>query len=413
MKYLFALLIIPLLVPANAYAQIEIDYDNCVVMSAPENFYWPFEVITRHDPAIAQRITDRHVNAPNAQIAIDKPQSDKAEDATWVSFKNSANVTANWEVQVDLEYMSETQEDREVMIEMYSNNKRIANHKIMQDGKSFCIVYNLVVSNPPHDWTDEEILEVSSALTNDEFKATQKEMKKNTEAIENNTRFDNVQTAVLAGLAVAIIVGGWKARDRIKVENKLLRYEREQLEEARMNLEMNDDYRNLKILNGLQHMQIEKNRIYQDVINMIQVAFSKKDEDPVELAKEVFEDIQKKQHLVQNPIEPSDSKYIPGPVEFDLPDDYDPLEDSPGLKKRISQIKSKLPFVGSKEKTFEEYTEDYLWQELENYESKAEQTNHLKKIWDERIKVAHNDPSGVASREIEVIRKVWQELIEQ
>ncbi len=412
-KIVFVILIaLIMLIPATAFAQtIDINYDECTVISAPSGFYWPFEVVTRHDPAIAQRITDKHANAPNAQLAIEKPQTDKAEDATWISFKNSANQTANWEIQLDLEYLSETVEDREIIIEMYSNNQKVANHKLFQDGKNFCIVYNLIVSNPPHDWTDEEILQVSSQLTKDEFSAVQKEIAKNNVVIGDSSRFDNIQTLVLGGLGVLLIVGSWKARDRIKVENKLIRYEREQLEEARATLEMNDDYRNLKINQGLEKMTIEKNRIYQDVISMVQLAFAKKDDGPTITASLPFEQsttIINAVGPIHTSSDPSDSNYIPGPVEFDAPGVTE--KPQPGLTNRLSFIKSKLPFQ-SKDKSFEEYTEEYLIQELDEFDSKVDKVKQLKKMWDDRIKVAQSDPSGVASREVEVIRKVWMDLL--
>ena len=415
MKFLILLFVPLLIIPASAFAQsIDIDYDNCMVVASPDVFYWPFEVVTRHDPAIAQRITDKHANAPNAQLAIDKPQTDKAEEATWISFKNSANQTANWEVQLDLEYLSETTEDREIIVEIYSNNKNVQNLKLFQDGKNFCIVYNLIVSNPPHNWTDEEILQVSAQLTKDEFTSITKEIAKNNVVIGDNSRFDNIQTLVLGGLAVAIIVGGWKARDRIKVENKLIRYEREQLEEARLTLEMNDDYRNLKIKEGLALMAIEKNRIYQDVIDIVQLAETKR-HGPVELAKDTFEKIERPYPYDRkttpdefSALEPGNPLYIPGPVEYDIADDNE--KPTPGLKKRLGEMKSKLPFA-KKEKSFEEYTEDYLYQELDQFDTKVDKVKHLKQLWDERIKVANSEPLGIAGREIEVIRKVWQDLL--
>jgi hypothetical protein len=395
---------------------IDIDYDNCMVIASPNNFYWPFEVKTTHDPAIGQRITDKHPNAPNAQLAIDKPQTDKAEEATWISFKNFANQTATWEVQLDLEYLSESTENREVIVDMYSNNQQVNHIKLLQDGKNFCIVYNLQVTNPPHVWTDEEILSVSSSLTKDEFSANQREIAKMNVIVGDGQRFDNIQTAVLIGFAVVILVGSYKARDRIKVELKLIRFEREQLEEARLTLTMNDDYRNLKIKQGLLNMNIEKNRIYQDVISMFQVAFAKKDDGPLELAKDTFEKlpgtvIQPGHDIIQgnnmNWNDPSHPDYMPLPVEYDEQEE----PEQPGIKERLSEIKDKLPFVGTKEKSFEEYTEDYLNTELEQFDSSVDKVAHLKEIWDERIKEANKDPNGVASREIEVIRKVWQELL--
>ena len=289
---LVILISIIMIVPCASFADAQsrdIDYDNCMVVASPSNFYWPIEVVTRHDPAIAQRVTDKHANAPNAQIAIDKPQTAKAEEAPWISFKNSANQTANWEVQIDLEYLSESTDNREVLVEMYSNNQRVNDLKLFQDGKEFCIVYNLQVTNPPHEWTDDEIMSVSASLTKDEFSSVQREIAKNNVVIGDASRFDNIQTLVLGGVGVLLVVGSWKARDRIKVELKLVKFEREQLEDARLTLIMNDDYRNLKIKQGLLNMNIEKNRIYQDVISMFQVAFAKKDDGPLELAKDSYQ----------------------------------------------------------------------------------------------------------------------------
>ena len=164
------------------------------------------------------------------------------------------------------------------------------------------------------------------------------------------------------------------------------------------------------------NMNIEKNRIYQDVISMFQVAFAKKDDGPLELAKDTFEKlpgtvIQPGHDIIQgnnmNWNDPSHPDYMPLPVEYDEQEE----PEQPGIKERLSEIKDKLPFVGTKEKSFEEYTEDYLNTELEQFDSSVDKVAHLKEIWDERIKEANKDPNGVASREIEVIRKVWQELL--
>ena len=149
---------------------------------------------------------------------------------------------------------------------------------------------------------------------------------------------------------------------------------------------------------------------------MFQVAFAKKDDGPLELAKDTFEKlpgtvIQPGHDIIQgnnmNWNDPSHPDYMPLPVEYDEQEE----PEQPGIKERLSEIKDKLPFVGTKEKSFEEYTEDYLNTELEQFDSSVDKVAHLKEIWDERIKEANKDPNGVASREIEVIRKVWQELL--
>jgi|APSaa5957512535_1039671.scaffolds.fasta_scaffold00325_84 hypothetical protein len=477
-----------LLIPVGAFAQINIDYDNCMVVSSQQTFYWPFEVKTTHEPAIAQRITDRHANAPDAQIGIDKPQSSKAEDATWIAFRNSQNVTATWEVQLDLEYLHEKEERRWINVDIFSNNQNVQNLKLEHMGKTTCIVYNLQVTDPPHDWTDEEIIAVGASLTKDEFTSLKLEQSRNNKIVGDGQTFDNIQTVVFGGAVVMLILKGWKDRDKIKAELALIRWEREQLELARMALQMNDEYREVKVLQALKQMAIEKTRIYGDVIAMVQLGLSKgfneiekffvtpeeKIDDklipssPTDLAQVTFADMENPlccrcvfkssaqvsgkwycdEHLFElsqsrdppqdlhnvpnwctdhsckkysrwHPNEscifndPSDPEYIPAEfVEYDIFTEHDMIEpETPGLKERLGQIKSKLPFQKKEvDKSFEEYTEDYLREEIKDMESKDEQVKHLKVLWDKTLVESLKDPLGVASRELEVIRKVWKEV---
>lgn len=436
MKSLLLLFFIPLLFLPVANAQsLEIDYENCTVVSAPGMFYWPFEVITRHDPAIAQRITDKHVNNPSAQLAIGKPETTNPEEATWISFRSNTNATVTWEVQLDLEYLHESSENRDVIVEIYSNNMMVQKHNLFQTGKNFCIVYNLQVTNPPHNWTDDEIIAVSSELTKEQFAGIQKEISKSNVVVGDSSRFDNIQTLVLVGLAVAIVVGARRARDNIKSELALVRWEREQLEEARLSLNMNDDYRELKINEGIKKLEMVKTRTYAEVIDMVQTALSismskindyfvpiTDKADPYIVSEKLKPNLCENQNCKKvgmwHPnelctddylaLDPSDPNYMPTFVEYDLPDIPEP--ESPGIKNKIMNLSKKIPFVNKSEMTQEELTKQNILEQLEKFDSKHDKILELKKMWDARIKIIYDDKTGNVAKEVEIIREIWGEL---
>src|SRR3990167_2819168 len=204
-RYVFFLLLF-LLIPSYAYAQEEntnIEYDRCEYDMLNQNVYAPFYFHINHDPAISQVIKQRHDDNPNVSPFIRTPDITIPDEyPTWIEFGSSVNATATYEFQVDLGYKEQVDHARPIMIQLFSQGSLVNDKKIYQEDKIGCIAFKVFATQPPHQFTYEEILQIAKS----EFIGTTNQFALKID--DNTSKLESLNNiTVVLVLIFAIVVG--------------------------------------------------------------------------------------------------------------------------------------------------------------------------------------------------------------
>jgi len=185
--------------PASAQIFEDMNYDRCEVTKLHDYMYVPFGITVTHDPALAQKIIDYHPDNPVAQLskAVPENPSNDPSQATWITL--TSNSTANWFIQLSLDYAERSDEiPRKVIIEYKSRGIPVFIENLSHTGKSWCRIFEIRSAPAPHQFTEQEILSLAGQID----KADRNELKllqiENTNAIKG-------YTSVMGGIALVFI----------------------------------------------------------------------------------------------------------------------------------------------------------------------------------------------------------------
>jgi len=196
---LVVILLLSLLTPASAQ-QIEISREGCEIREFREKAYLPFRVHMQHDPALKQRITDTH-NDPASRWSEDIIERAEDEAPTNLSFFTES--TDDWVWQIELEYLRESSEPREIIIVYEAEGIKFMTERLFHDaGKYFCLIIDANLRPAPQTPTAQEALEIADKVARERIKTI----------TDSNVNLANqveraVDTNAVLSLAVVVIFG--------------------------------------------------------------------------------------------------------------------------------------------------------------------------------------------------------------
>lgn len=433
MKYTAIILMIivtTVIIPTANAQQIQINYEDCDVIGMSNRVYVPFEIRVEHESTIAQRVTDKHPDNPNAQLGVQRPERASAEDATWITLRSDE--VARWEIQLDLQYLIEKDDEREVTVKIFSKGQNILTQELSHSGKFYCLVFNLVTSEPPPpQLTDEQISEIAGQQFADELRTNNDNF---LELSSNYAFLSNViilLLLVVTGAIVFTVIENKRSKIRYNAMINDLAIEKEGFESATRAMERNDQYSQLKINDMINAFEDIGKNFYNKFNDLLAVALDMREKNikmyekyditcwicnnTVEVADAVNWGDGTLVHKKCREIHQKDSKKSK-PDNIPVPEKKTTLNVISDSLHKASKIKELIKHKSDnepKDKNSLEYAKYLIDNELKDIDSDADKDEKLSELWDKHYSKALDSPNSLDRKMIDVLKTLLDELREK
>lgn len=204
------------LVPLSVFGQeANINYDKCEYIMLHQNVYAPFYIHVNHDPAVAQTFKQRHDDNPTVVPFQRAPENIEAGQATWFEFGANNNATATYDFELGLEYAVPLSTPRVITVQLFSNNNIMMEKKFYQDESIGCIAFKIHAVPVPHQFTENEILEIAKMSYVAESRQYAEKIDQNTLETKGLKNW-----LIIEGIIIILVLGFVVVKDRVRDSNQ-------------------------------------------------------------------------------------------------------------------------------------------------------------------------------------------------
>lgn len=214
LAFIFILILLPIIIP-HALAETIEDKTGCETITINDKIYRPFRISMNHEPTTRKLIEDVRPSA-DSQLFIENPS------ATYLSFYG--NDTGRYVITVKLEHSTTKEIPRQILIGYSSENSEIITSTLLYEGFSFCRIFDILVKDAPHIFTEDEILEKAGEITKEKFTQIDQRIVSLQEKTVVSTNISGTVSILSILIIVGIIVAGGLQRrteKKMKQEFKL------------------------------------------------------------------------------------------------------------------------------------------------------------------------------------------------